>query len=159
MMNILYISCEHYSDVIKSVVASQINGVSIVYSIVCLGADQWKHQSSASLALVWGIHPWPVNSQHKGPVTRKMLPSTMTSSWNWPHGNTTKIPLMLNICQHWLRYWHGAVRHQAITQANIDPDFCRHMTLLSHIVSISGYLHLTISSKIFFSLDIFILPL
>ena len=26
-----------------------------------------------SLALVWGIHQWLVNSPHKGPVTRKMF--------------------------------------------------------------------------------------
>ena len=32
-----------------------------------------KHQSSASLALVWGIHRGPVNSPHKWPVTRKMF--------------------------------------------------------------------------------------
>ena len=38
------------------------------------GADQRKHQSSASLAFVWGIHRGPVNSPHKGPVTRKMFP-------------------------------------------------------------------------------------
>ena len=37
-------------------------------------ADQRKHQSSASLAFVRGIHRWPVNSPHKGPVTRKMFP-------------------------------------------------------------------------------------
>ena len=36
--------------------------------------DQRKHQSSASLAFVRGIHRWPVNSQHKWPVTRKMFP-------------------------------------------------------------------------------------
>ena len=33
-----------------------------------------NHQSSTSLAFVWGIHRWPVNSPHKGPVTRKMFP-------------------------------------------------------------------------------------
>ena len=38
------------------------------------GADQRKHQSSASLAFVLGIHRWPVNSPHKWPVTRKMFP-------------------------------------------------------------------------------------
>ena len=38
------------------------------------GADQRKHQSSASLAFVRGIHWWPVNSPHKWPVTRKMFP-------------------------------------------------------------------------------------
>ena len=37
------------------------------------GADQRKHQSSASLAFVLGIHRWPVKSPHKGPVTRKMF--------------------------------------------------------------------------------------
>ena len=63
----------YYSDVIMRVMASQINGVSIVYSTVCSGADQRKHQSSASLAFVRGIHRWPVNSPHKGPVTRKMF--------------------------------------------------------------------------------------
>ena len=39
-----------------------------------LGADQRKHQSSASLAFVRGSHRRPVNSPHKGPVTRKMFP-------------------------------------------------------------------------------------
>ena len=36
--------------------------------------DQRKHQSSASLAFMRGIHRWPVNSPHKGPLTRKMFP-------------------------------------------------------------------------------------
>ena len=55
-------------------VASQITSLTIVYSTVCSGADQRKHQSSASLAFVWGIHRWPVNSPHKWPVTRTMFP-------------------------------------------------------------------------------------
>ena len=62
----------HYGDVIMSTIASQITSLTIVYSTVYSGADQRKHQSSASLAFVWGIHRWPVNSPHKGPVTRKM---------------------------------------------------------------------------------------
>ena len=33
-----------------------------------------KTSNSASLAFVRGIHRWPVNSQHKWPVTRKMFP-------------------------------------------------------------------------------------
>ena len=45
----------------------------IVYSTVYSGPDQRKHQSSASLASVRGIHWWLVNSPHKGPVTRKMF--------------------------------------------------------------------------------------
>ena len=46
----------------------------IVYSTFYSGADQIKHQSSASLAFLRGIRQWPVNSSHKGPVTRKMFP-------------------------------------------------------------------------------------
>ena len=64
---------EHYSDVIMGAMAPQITSLPIVYSIVYSGADQRKHQSSASLAFVKGIHRWPVNSPHKGPVTRKMF--------------------------------------------------------------------------------------
>ena len=33
-----------------------------------------KTSKPASLAFVRGIHGWPVNSPHKGPVTRKMFP-------------------------------------------------------------------------------------
>ena len=54
--------------------ASQITGVSIVYSTVCSGPDRKKHQSPASRAFVTGIHQCPVNSPHKGPVMRKMFP-------------------------------------------------------------------------------------
>ena len=38
--------------------------------------------------------------------------------------------ILLMISQHWFRYWLGAVRQQAITWANVDPDLCRHMTSL-----------------------------
>ena len=64
----------HLGDVIMSAMASQITSLMNVYSTVYSGADQRKHQSSASLAFVMGIHRWPVNSPHKGPVTRKMFP-------------------------------------------------------------------------------------
>ena len=40
----------NYSDVIMSTMASQITSPTIVYSAVYSGADQRKHQSSASLA-------------------------------------------------------------------------------------------------------------
>ena len=55
-------------------IPSQITSLTIVYSAVYSGADQRKHQSSASLAFVRGIHRGPVNSPHKWPVTRKMFP-------------------------------------------------------------------------------------
>ena len=55
-------------------IASQITSLTIVYSTVYSDTDQRKHQSSASLAILWGIHREPVNSPHKWPVTRKMFP-------------------------------------------------------------------------------------
>ena len=64
----------HNNDVLMSVAASQFTSLTIAYSTVYSGADQRKHQSSASLAFVWGIQQWSVNSPHKGPVTRKMFP-------------------------------------------------------------------------------------
>ena len=64
----------HYNDVRMSVFVSQITGISSVCLTVCSGTDQRKHQSSASLAFVRGIHRWPVNSLHKWPVTWKMVP-------------------------------------------------------------------------------------
>ena len=66
----------HYSDVIMGTMASQITSFAIVYSTVYSGANQRKHQSPASLAFVRGIHRWPVNSLHKGPVTRQMMKSS-----------------------------------------------------------------------------------
>ena len=56
----------HYNDVIMSAMTSQIT--------FCSGTDEIKHQSSASLAFVRGIHRWLVNSPHKGTVMRKMFP-------------------------------------------------------------------------------------
>ena len=65
---------DHYSDVTMGPMASQITSLTIVYSTVYSGADQRKHQSSAPLAFVRGIHGWLVYSPHKVPETRKMSP-------------------------------------------------------------------------------------
>ena len=46
----------HYTDVIMTTMASQITSLTVVYSNVYSDTDQRKHQSSASLAFVWGIH-------------------------------------------------------------------------------------------------------
>ena len=56
---ILKIECHsagHYNDVIIGKMASQITSLTIVYSTVYLSADLWKHQTSAPLAFVRGIH-------------------------------------------------------------------------------------------------------
>ena len=64
----------HYNDVIMGTVGSQITSLTILYSTIYSDADLRKHQSSASLAFVQGIHRGPVNSPHKWPVTRKIFP-------------------------------------------------------------------------------------
>ena len=56
----------HYTDVILSVMASKITSLAIIYSTVYSGADQRKHQSSASLAFARGIRRSPVTSPHEG---------------------------------------------------------------------------------------------
>ena len=68
----------HYDDVIMSAIASQITSLTIVYSIVY--SDQSKHQSSASLAFVWGIHRGPrwiprTNGQLRGKCFHLMTSS------------------------------------------------------------------------------------
>ena len=65
---------DHYNDVIMSTMVSQVTSLTIVYSTVYSCTDERKHQSSTSLAFVWGIQRGPVNSPHKGPVTQKMFP-------------------------------------------------------------------------------------
>ena len=100
----------HYRDVMKSAMVSKITDVSIVCSTVFSVADRRKHQSSALLACVRGIHQWPVNSPHKEPVTRKnpfddviMEPNQVTSDCEYLPWNILKwisvvdLPELFNI--------------------------------------------------------------
>ena len=113
----------HYSDVIVGMMMSKKNtSLAIVYLTVYSGADQRKHQSSASLALVWGIHQWLVNSPHKWPLTRKMLPfdgvimvicNTCTTIGRQYH-------LYRFIGRHWSRQWLGVIKQQATSWVRGD---------------------------------------
>ena len=69
----------HYDDVIMSAIAYQITSLTIVYLTVFSGADQRKHQSSASLAFVWGIHRDRWIPRKKGQLRGKCF-HLMTSS-------------------------------------------------------------------------------
>ena len=91
---------DHYSDVKKSAMTSQITSVSIVWSPVCSGADQRKHQSCASVA--WGestSHHWiPLT---KGQQCKKCF-HFMTSSWvltntSWDNEETYSRPILCRI--------------------------------------------------------------
>ena len=86
---------KHYSDVIMTAIASQITSLTIVYSNVYSDADQRNYESPASLAFVWGIHRGPVNSPHKGPVTRKMFPFDDVIMFY------SNVPASTYLCIHW----------------------------------------------------------
>ena len=79
---------------------NECNGVSNHQPHHCLlnsGADQRKHQNSASLAFVRGIDRWPVNSPHKWPVMQKIFPfvhSIMTLQFFFKH--TSGMMILLN---------------------------------------------------------------
>ena len=81
----------HCSDVIMSKMVYQITSLTIVYSTFYSGADQRKHQTSASLALVRGIHRWPMNSPHKWPVTRKMSRFDNVITLRWRHNGRDSV--------------------------------------------------------------------
>ena len=73
----------HYNDVIMTTMTYQITSLTVVYSTVYSDADQRKHQSSASLAFVWGIHRDRWIPRTKGQLRGKSF-HLMTSSWDSP---------------------------------------------------------------------------
>ena len=102
------IFCEKYihnCDVIMGAIASQITSLMIVYSIIYSDADQRKHQSSASLAFVWGIHLWPVNSSHKEPVTRKMFSFDDVIMHTFQNVAIKNIHWEVMVCKHFPHCW------------------------------------------------------
>ena len=72
----------HYCDAIMGTIASEITSLTIVYTTVYSDADQSKHQSSASLAFVWGIHRDRWLPRTKGQLRGKSV-HLMTSSWSY----------------------------------------------------------------------------
>ena len=62
--------------------ASQITSLTVVYSTVYSDADQIKHQSSASLAFVWGFHRDRWIPRTKGQLRGKCF-HLMTSLCEW----------------------------------------------------------------------------
>ena len=100
--------------------ASQITSLMIFYSTIYSDTDQRKHQSSASLVFVRGIHRWPVNSPHKRPVMRKIFSfddvimlndSDLTYKWppGWPAALVPCSDLLkMYFRSGWGRYQLGA---------------------------------------------------
>ena len=69
--------------------ASQITSLTVVYSTVYSDADHRKHQSSASLAFVRGIHRDRWIPRTKGQLRGKCF-HLMTSSWDGPLASIRK---------------------------------------------------------------------
>ena len=107
----------HYSDVIMNAMVSQITGISIVHLTVFSGSDQRKHQSSASSAFVRGIHRSPVDSPHKGPVTRKIVPfddvimRSLEIALKWMPQYQINIGVGNGLVAYGLPKFHEAIEH------------------------------------------------
>ena len=78
--------------------ASQITSLTVVYSTVYSDADQRKHQSSASLAIVWGIH-----RDRWIPRTKGQLPENI-SIW-WRHHDFARFLQALKKKKRWTKKW------------------------------------------------------
>ena len=87
----------HYNDLIMRTMASQIISLTIVYSTVYSGADQRKHQSSASLACVWGFQRWPrTKGQQRGKCFDLMTSSCVSRErilWGSSQYNDVILPV------------------------------------------------------------------
>ena len=124
-----YLNCAEplcYGDVTMGAIASQITSLTIVYSIVYSDADQRKHQSSASLAFVRGIHRGPVNrwipstnDQRRGKCFHLMMSPCCGNKtdqlfvvWSNTH---IHLHLHINGLTHWGRVTHICVVKLTIT--------------------------------------------
>ena len=92
--------------------ASQITSLAIVYSDFYSGVDQRKHQSSASLAFLWGIHRDRWLPRTKGQLRGKCF-HLMTSSWVSTGSDNGLMPsdnvLSVLMLTHWGRVTHICV--------------------------------------------------
>ena len=86
-------------------IASQITSLTSVYSTVYSDADQRKHQSSASLAFVWGIHRDRWIPRTKGQLRGKCF-HLMTSS-------------SARHCLEQSAYAHGAFYYHTLQQTAV----------------------------------------
>ena len=76
---------------LMTTMASQITSPAIVYSTVYSDADQRKHQSSASLAFVWGTHRDRWIPRTKGQLRGKCFHLMTSSCWYGLHNDYPKI--------------------------------------------------------------------
>ena len=120
-----------------SMMASQITSLTIVCSTVYSGAYQRKHQSSASQDFVRGIHRWPVNSSHQGPVTRKIFPFNDVIMWHSPRGGRLNFRSRHRHIMHVIlcdKVWDG--KQTCYRWKYLVCTFCPLLNLYAHITGI-----------------------
>ena len=114
-----------------NVIAFQITGVSIVYPTVCLdGADQRKHQSSASLAFVRGIHSSPSDSPYNGLLTRNVFPLDDVIMTKQKYNKAVRILYVMYRVIRWIQH-HTTVNNSDCGNLNgIDITYSAQWILL-----------------------------
>ena len=147
---------------------SQITSLTVVYSIVCSGVDQSKHQSSASLAFVQEIHRGPVNFPHKWPVTRKMFPfddvimKYLILSWRYGciyHGTELVWPPVTYFTKvlfcDW-KYWFWNRVYNCILESHKESHFFSGNGLINRKRTVTGVCCCKISKSVTESVSIMI---
>ena len=101
-----------------SAIASQITSLAIVYSAFYSGVDQGKHQSSASLAFVWGIHRDRWIPRTKGQLRGKCF-HLMTSSCETHFAHPVHDPTMVLVSAHHLKTSNVTRKLKSLTKEKI----------------------------------------
>ena len=138
----------HYNDVIMITIASQITSLTVVYSTVYSNADQRKHQSSASLAFVWGIHRDRWIPRTKGQLRGKCFHLMTSSCSHIVQWITERICLIVLthltkyiwqayykfnvfrwVCTMMIMRWCTVQTNEYHLQAKTYPTICTHQNL------------------------------
>ena len=130
------LSSNHYIDVIMTTMASQITSLTVVYSTVYLYADQRKHQRSASLAFVWGIHRDRWIPRTKGQLRGKCF-HLMTSSCT-VHKSDMHSPRSLS------SHWSGANGSNDQEQSAMANSSSTIPISATHTLTVKWYLSLSV---------------
>ena len=97
--------------------ASEITSPMVVYSTVYSDVDQRKHQSSASLAFVWGIHRDRWIPRTNGQLRGKCF-HLMTSSWY--HESISPVYNALSYTPAWCTSWLKIIVYNLIIEAPVQ---------------------------------------
>ena len=120
----------YYIDVIMTTTASQNTILTVVNSTVYSDADQRKHQSSASLAFVWGIHRDRWIPRTKGQLRGKcfhLMTSSCLSAYDCLHPTECVILVRAKIM--------GSI--VSTGQITTHPSICTCIWMMSSLVILS----------------------